>query len=93
MRRKFTARRSRLRTGSGLVGAVLAVQTADARAEPHADHREGREVDLGVAVGVGDDGGERGALILLDEASIADVLEPPVGDVGRGSRGDRVRQG
>ena len=29
-----------------------------------------------------DDGGERGALVLLDEAPIADVLEPPVGDVG-----------
>ena len=30
-----------------------------------------------------DDGGERGALVLLDETPIADVLEPPVGDVGR----------
>ena len=29
-----------------------------------------------------DDGGERGALVLLDETPIADVLEPPVGDVG-----------
>ena len=131
--------------------------------KPHADHPEGREVDLGVAVGVGvvlfeievalvvedavehegrvavgaldraavergvvvcdegvelegplqhllrhgealpvagrrravapmaggveagdavDDGGERGALVLLDETPIADVLEPPVGDAG-----------
>ena len=160
---------------AGGVGAVdaLAVQAADAGAEPHADHPEGGEVDLGVAVGVGvvlfevevalvvedavehegrvavgaldraavergvvvgdegvelerevvearaigplqhlvrhgealpvagrrravapmaggveagdamDDGGERGALVLLDETPIADVLEPPVGDVGR----------
>ena len=30
-----------------------------------------------------DDGGERRALVLLDETPIADVLEPPVGDVGR----------
>ena len=30
-----------------------------------------------------DDGGERGPLVLLDETPIADVLEPPVGDVGR----------
>ena len=30
-----------------------------------------------------DDGGERGALVLLDETPVADVLEPPVGDVGR----------
>ena len=29
-----------------------------------------------------DDGGERGALVLLDETPVADVLEPPVGDVG-----------
>ena len=29
-----------------------------------------------------DDGGERRALVLLDETPIADVLEPPVGDVG-----------
>ena len=29
-----------------------------------------------------DDAGERGALVLLDEAPIADVLEPPVGDGG-----------
>ena len=29
-----------------------------------------------------DDAGERGALVLLDEPPIADVLEPPVGDVG-----------
>ena len=37
------------------VGAVdpLAMQAADAGAEPHADHAEGGEVDLGVAVGVG----------------------------------------
>ena len=28
------------------------------------------------------DAGERGALVLLDEAPIADVLEPPAGDVG-----------
>ncbi len=160
---------------AGRVGAVdpLAVQAANAGAEPHADHHEGGEVDLGVAVGVGvvlfevevalvvehavehegrvavgaldraavergvvvgdervelerevveagavgplqnlvrhgealpvagrrravapmaggveagdamDDGGERGALVLLDETPIADVLEPPVGDVGR----------
>ena len=156
------------------VGAVdpLAVQAADSGAEPHADHAEGGEVDLGVAVGVGvvlfevevalvvehavehegrvavgaldraavergvvvgdegvelrakslkrvlvgplqyllrhgealpvagrrravapmaggveagdamDDGGERGALVLLDETPVADVLEPSVGDVG-----------
>ena len=40
---------------AGRVGAVdpLAVQAADAGAEPHADHAEGGEVDLGVAVGVG----------------------------------------
>ena len=37
-------------------------------------------VEAGDAV---DDGGERGALVLLDEAPVADVLEPPVGDVGR----------
>ena len=149
-----------------------AVQAADAGVEPHADHPEGGEVDLGVAVGVGvvlfevevalvvehavehegrvavgaldraavergvvvgdegielerevveagavgplqhlvrhgealpvagrrravapmgggveagdavDDGGERGALVLLDEPPVADVLEPSVGDVG-----------
>ena len=41
-----------LRAGSGAVDA-LAVQAADAGAEPHADHAEGGEVDLGVAVGVG----------------------------------------
>ena len=29
-----------------------------------------------------DDGGERGPLVLPDETPIADVLEPPVGDVG-----------
>lgn len=29
-----------------------------------------------------DDGGERGALVLLDETPVADVLEPSVGDVG-----------
>ena len=29
-----------------------------------------------------DDGGERGRLVLLDETPAADVLEPPVGDVG-----------
>ena len=29
-----------------------------------------------------DNAGERGALVLLDEAPIADVLEPPVGDGG-----------
>ena len=40
---------------AGRVGAVdsLAVQAADSGAEPHADHPEGGEVDLGVAVGVG----------------------------------------
>ena len=39
---------------AGRVGAIdtLAVQAANARAEAHADHREGGEVDLGVAVGV-----------------------------------------
>ena len=31
-----------------------------------------------------DDGGERGALVLLDETPIADVLEPPVGDLLHG---------
>ena len=159
---------------AGRVGAVdaLAVQATDAGAEPHADHAEGGEVDLGVPVGVGvvlfevevalvvehavehegrvavgaldraaverrvvvgdegvelerevveagavgplqdllrhgealpvagrrravapmaggveagdavDDGGERGPLVLLDEPPVADVLEPPVGDVG-----------
>ena len=36
-------------------------------------------VEAGDAV---DDGGERGPLVLLDETPIADVLEPPVGDVG-----------
>ena len=36
-------------------------------------------VEAGDAV---DDGGERGALVLLDETPIADVLEPPVGDAG-----------
>ena len=29
-----------------------------------------------------DDAGERRALVLLDEAPIADVLQPPVGDRG-----------
>ena len=29
-----------------------------------------------------DDGGERGALVLLDETPVTDVLEPSVGDVG-----------
>ena len=39
---------------AGRVGAIdtLAVQAPNARAEAHADHREGSEVDLGVAVGV-----------------------------------------
>ena len=36
-------------------------------------------VEAGDAV---DDGGERGPLVLLDEPPVADVLEPPVGDVG-----------
>ena len=36
-------------------------------------------VEAGDAV---DDGGESGALVLLDETPISDVLEPPVGDVG-----------
>ena len=49
---------------AGRVGAVdrLAVQAGDARAEPHADHPEGREVDPGVAVGVG---------VLLVEVEVA----------------------
>ena len=34
------------------------------------------------AQAVADDGGERGALVLLDETPVADVLEPSVGDVG-----------
>ena len=40
---------------AGRVGAIdpLAVQAAHARAEAHADHRDGGDVDLGVAVGVG----------------------------------------
>ena len=29
-----------------------------------------------------DDGGERGALVFLDETPVTDVLEPSVGDVG-----------
>ena len=50
------------------VGAVdaLAVQAADAGAEPHADHAEGGEVDLGVAVGVG---------VVLFEVEVALVVE------------------
>ena len=39
----------------------------------------GGVVEAGDAV---DDGGERGALVLLDETPVADVLEPSVGDVG-----------
>ena len=58
------------------VGTVdpLAVQAADARAEPHADHPEGREVDLGVAVGVG---------VVLFEVEVALVVEHAVEHEGR----------
>ena len=58
------------------VGAVdpLAVQAADAGAEPHADHAEGGEVDLGVAVGVG---------VVLFEVEVALVVEHAVDHDGR----------
>ena len=58
------------------VGAVdaLAVQAADARAEAHADHHEGGEVDLGVAVGVG---------LVLFEVEVALVVEHAVEHEGR----------
>ena len=58
------------------VGAVdaLAVQVADARAEAHADHHEGGEVDLGVAVGVG---------VVLFEVEVALVVEHAVEHEGR----------
>ena len=61
---------------TALVGAVdpLAVQAADARAEPHADHPEGGEVDLGVAVGVG---------VVLFEVEVALVVEHAVEHEGR----------
>ena len=58
------------------VGAVdpLAVQAANAWAEAHADHHEGREVDLGVAVGVG---------VVLFEVEVALVVEHAVEHEGR----------
>ena len=61
---------------AGRVGAVdaLAVEAADSGAEPHADHPEGREVDLGVAVGVG---------VVLFEVEVALVVEHAVEHEGR----------
>ena len=61
---------------AGRVGAVdpLAVQAADSGAEPHADHAEGGEVDLGVAVGVG---------VVLFEVEVALVVEHAVEHEGR----------
>ena len=59
--------------GVGVANA-LAVQAADAGAEPHADHSEGGEVDLGVAVGVG---------VVLFEVEAALVVEHAVEDEGR----------
>ena len=58
------------------VGAIdtLAVQAANARAEAHADHHEGGEVDLGVAVGVG---------VVLFEVEVALVVKHAVEHEGR----------
>ena len=57
------------------VGAVdtLAVHVADARTEAHADHGEGGEIDLGIAVGVG---------VVFFEVEIAFVVEDAVEDEG-----------
>ena len=53
------------------IGAVdaLSVQASDARAEAHADHGEGGEVDLGVAVRIG---------VVLLEVEVAFVVEHAV---------------
>ena len=64
---------------AGRVGAIdtLAVQAANAREEAHADHREGGEVDLGVAVGV---------RVVLFEVEVALVVEHTVEHEGRVAR-------
>ena len=71
---------------AGRVGAVdpLAVQAADSGAEPHADHAEGSEVDLGVAVGVG---------VVLFEVEVALVVEHAVEHEGRVAVGALDRAG
>ena len=65
---------------AGRVGArdPLAVQAAHARADAHADQRDGGDVDLGVAVGVG---------VVRVEVEVALVGEPAVEHDGRGAVG------
>ena len=82
MRRKFTrppaALEDRLEDAvvAGRVGAVdpLAVQAADARAEPHADHPEGGEVGSRCAA-VGEDRGEQRAHLPGVDPLLAGLLE------------------